>query len=471
MNRSTLAAVIVALMLASGIAGYLIGKPGEILDKPPQASRRAGSRRAAATPPARRRPHRRAARRRPRPRAAAPPPRRRPPAARGRARRDLRLSPFRHRQQPARGRGLPCLQQAAGHGRRQVCRLCPHRARGEVGAARGRRQAVHRRPRLRPGLHRAAAGRLARRRRREARRGEERRRGAGRAAGGRHPAGQGLHPAARLGRRPADHHHQRLQGRHRRLSASTSAPSTASPATATTPPIPAPSRSPNLVAALLAERLQRRQAVAAARWRCATCPTSRWSPPSRSATRSRTGSPAPTSSWCGTPPSRRRATSTTTRTSSRPAALAGMWVMDTDIALTTFTGEDGLNVFARSLQSALPLGRPRGRAADARQRADRQGDHRRRRPRDLRRRAAEGPRRGRGLRRHGVGRQPSRNSPGSSSARRPSTCPTAASRAATSPARSTPSSTPSAASIARARPCNSWPCCATTAPWRSPTCR
>jgi len=36
-------------------------------------------------------------------------------------------------------------------------------------------------------------------------------------------------------------------------------------------------------------------------------------------------------------------------------SAAGMWVMDTDIALTTFTGEDGLNVFARSLQSALPI--------------------------------------------------------------------------------------------------------------------
>ena len=36
-------------------------------------------------------------------------------------------------------------------------------------------------------------------------------------------------------------------------------------------------------------------------------------------------------------------------------ALTGMWVMDTDIALTTFNGHDGLNVFARSLQSAQPL--------------------------------------------------------------------------------------------------------------------
>ncbi|MBS0224290.1 MAG: alpha-2-macroglobulin family protein [Proteobacteria bacterium] len=36
-------------------------------------------------------------------------------------------------------------------------------------------------------------------------------------------------------------------------------------------------------------------------------------------------------------------------------AMAGMWVVDTDIALTTFDGRDGLNVFARSLQSAQPL--------------------------------------------------------------------------------------------------------------------
>lgn len=36
-------------------------------------------------------------------------------------------------------------------------------------------------------------------------------------------------------------------------------------------------------------------------------------------------------------------------------ALAGMWVVDTDIALTTFSGRDGLDVFARSLQSAGPL--------------------------------------------------------------------------------------------------------------------
>ncbi len=35
MNRSTLAALVVALMLGSGIAGYLIGKPGESIDRAP----------------------------------------------------------------------------------------------------------------------------------------------------------------------------------------------------------------------------------------------------------------------------------------------------------------------------------------------------------------------------------------------------------------------------------------------------
>lgn len=34
MNRSTVAALVVALMLGSGIAGYLIGKPGDVLDRP-----------------------------------------------------------------------------------------------------------------------------------------------------------------------------------------------------------------------------------------------------------------------------------------------------------------------------------------------------------------------------------------------------------------------------------------------------
>ena len=44
-----------------------------------------------------------------------------------------------------------------------------------------------------------------------------------------------------------------------------------------------------------------------------------------------------------------------TTTTSSGGSAAGMWVMDTDIALTSFTGQDGLNVFARSLQSAQAL--------------------------------------------------------------------------------------------------------------------
>lgn len=41
--------------------------------------------------------------------------------------------------------------------------------------------------------------------------------------------------------------------------------------------------------------------------------------------------------------------------STRGSTLAGMWVMDTDIALTSMTGRDGLTVFARSFNSAQPL--------------------------------------------------------------------------------------------------------------------
>ena len=37
MNKSTLSALVVALMLGSGIAGYLIGKPGDTIDRPPPA--------------------------------------------------------------------------------------------------------------------------------------------------------------------------------------------------------------------------------------------------------------------------------------------------------------------------------------------------------------------------------------------------------------------------------------------------
>jgi len=57
---------------------------------------------------------------------------------------------------------------------------------------------------------------------------------------------------------------------------------------------------------------------------------------------------------------------------------AGMWVMDTDIALTSFTGRDGLNVFARSLETAQPLPISRSRCCRAATSRS-QGDHRRRR--------------------------------------------------------------------------------------------
>ena len=112
---------------------------------------------------------------------------------------------------------MPCLQQAAGDRRREICRLCAHYAGSEVGVARGRRSPLHRRPHLRPGLHGADAGGLPGQQRRQAQRRNEGRCGAGRPSGRRHPAGQGLHPAARHDGRPADHHHQRLQGRHRGL--------------------------------------------------------------------------------------------------------------------------------------------------------------------------------------------------------------------------------------------------------------
>ena len=41
MNKSTLSALVVALMLGSGIAGYLIGKPVDSLDKPTPPTRTA----------------------------------------------------------------------------------------------------------------------------------------------------------------------------------------------------------------------------------------------------------------------------------------------------------------------------------------------------------------------------------------------------------------------------------------------
>ncbi|MGZ5910080.1 MAG: hypothetical protein ACXWLB_09400, partial [Reyranella sp.] len=52
MNRSTLAALVVALMLGSGIAGYLIGKPGDSVDQTPPAPRTAVAAPPAAAPPA-----------------------------------------------------------------------------------------------------------------------------------------------------------------------------------------------------------------------------------------------------------------------------------------------------------------------------------------------------------------------------------------------------------------------------------
>src|SRR5216683_5991058 len=52
MNRSTLAALVVALMLGSGITGYLIGKPGDSVDQAPPPPRTATTAPPAAAPPA-----------------------------------------------------------------------------------------------------------------------------------------------------------------------------------------------------------------------------------------------------------------------------------------------------------------------------------------------------------------------------------------------------------------------------------
>src|SRR5437899_4830982 len=50
MNRSTLSALVVALMLGAGIAGYLVGKPGDSIDRPPPV-RTATTTAQPATPP------------------------------------------------------------------------------------------------------------------------------------------------------------------------------------------------------------------------------------------------------------------------------------------------------------------------------------------------------------------------------------------------------------------------------------
>ena len=52
MNRSTLAALVVALTLGSGITGYLIGKPGDSVDQAPPPPRTATTAPPAAAPPA-----------------------------------------------------------------------------------------------------------------------------------------------------------------------------------------------------------------------------------------------------------------------------------------------------------------------------------------------------------------------------------------------------------------------------------
>src|SRR6267154_4273857 len=52
MNRSTLSALVVALMLGSGITGYLIGKPGDSVDQIPPAPRMAVAAPPAAAPAA-----------------------------------------------------------------------------------------------------------------------------------------------------------------------------------------------------------------------------------------------------------------------------------------------------------------------------------------------------------------------------------------------------------------------------------
>ena len=172
MNRSTLAALVVALMLGSGIAGYLIGRPADRVDTrpepPPHATdtggSRAGARRHAGHAAWRHRPP--AA---PAPTSTAPVPLPQPAAAPD--------EPFAYRRfalDSSRAEAEACLafNKPLATGERQLCRLCAHHARGEVGAARGRRQALHRRPGLRPGLHGAACCTgLPGPRRRQARRG------------------------------------------------------------------------------------------------------------------------------------------------------------------------------------------------------------------------------------------------------------------------------------------------------------
>ena len=194
MNRSTLAALVVALMLGSGIAGYLIGRPADRSTS--SAAHPHGNATDTDAPAARAAPATPAAPRQP-PTPAAAPTRPRPAAAAA-----APDEPFAYRRfssTPAAPRPRPASPSTSRWptSQREIRRLRAHHARGEVGAARGRRQALHRRPGLRPGLPVRLLPGLPRPRRRQARRGAQGRRGAGRASRRRHPARQGLHPAAR----------------------------------------------------------------------------------------------------------------------------------------------------------------------------------------------------------------------------------------------------------------------------------
>ena len=221
MNRSTLAALVVALMLGSGVAGYLIGRPADRVDTPPRTATVTQPTPAAPAPAGRlpRRP--RAWRHRPR-RQRLLRPRRRPFPCRSLPRRRTSRSPIAaSRSTPAAPKARPALPSTSRWRRPTSTTPTMSRITPEVksalrvvddklcigGLAYGENYQV------------TPAHGLPGPRRRQARRGAKAvERGAGRPSRRRHPARQGLHPAARQRRRPADHHHQRRQGRPRRLS-------------------------------------------------------------------------------------------------------------------------------------------------------------------------------------------------------------------------------------------------------------
>ena len=216
MNRSTLAALIVALMLGSGITGYLIGKPGNSVDQIPPAPRTAVAAPPAAAPP-------------------APPPAAQAPSAAPAATpaRSMAPTPV---TQPAAAPNEPfAYRRVAIDSSRPEAEAClafnKPLATGDIKYADYVRISPEVKSALRVVDDRLCIGgltygqdytvtdarRLPGQQRRQAQRRNEGRRGAGRPPGRRHPAGQGLHPAARHDGGPADHHHQRLQGRHRGL--------------------------------------------------------------------------------------------------------------------------------------------------------------------------------------------------------------------------------------------------------------